>query len=60
MNEKTNDYYVILYASIVMNEKNQQLLWDPICGYYNECKKLVTIMGSYMQVLQCMYKTSGY
>jgi hypothetical protein len=21
-----------------MNVKNQWLLWDPICGYYNECK----------------------
>jgi hypothetical protein len=29
-----------------------QLLWDPICGYCNECKKLATIMGSYMRVLQ--------
>jgi hypothetical protein len=37
---------------IVMNLKNQPLLWDPICGYCNECKKPVTIMGYYMHVLQ--------
>jgi hypothetical protein len=37
-----------------MNEKTQQLLWDLICEYCNECKKLVTIMGPYMQVLQWM------
>jgi hypothetical protein len=29
-------------------------------GHCNEFKNLATIMGSYMQVLQCMYKTSGY
>jgi len=28
-----------------MNVKNQRLLWDPICGYYNEYKKPTTIMG---------------
>jgi hypothetical protein len=28
-----------------MNVKNQQLLWDPICGYYNESKKPAIIMG---------------
>jgi hypothetical protein len=39
---------------IVMNLKNQPLLWDPICEYCNECKKLATIMGPYMQVLQWM------
>jgi hypothetical protein len=38
MNVKTNDYYGTLYASIAMNDKNQQLLWDPICGYCHECK----------------------
>ncbi len=37
---------------IVMNVKNQRLLWDPICEYYNECNKLTTIMKSYMRVLQ--------
>jgi len=51
MNVKTNDYYGILYAGIAMNVKNQRLLWDPICGYCNECKKPTTIMGSYMRVL---------
>jgi len=58
--KKTNDYYGILYAGITMNVKNQRLLWDPICGYYNECKKPTTIIGSYMRVLQWMYKTIGY
>jgi hypothetical protein len=28
-----------------MNVKNQTLLCDPICGYYNECTKPVTIKG---------------
>ncbi len=36
---------------VAMNVKNQQLVWDPICGYCIECKKLATIMGSYMWVL---------
>jgi hypothetical protein len=43
--KKTSDYYGTLYASIAMNVKNQQLLWDPICGYCNECKKPTTIKG---------------
>jgi len=29
MNVKTSNYYEILYTSIVMNVKNQQLLKDP-------------------------------
>jgi hypothetical protein len=37
---------------VAMNVKNQQLLWDPIYGYCNECKILATIMGPYMRVLQ--------
>jgi hypothetical protein len=36
---------------VTMNEINQRLLWDRICGYCNECKKATSIMGSYMQVL---------
>jgi hypothetical protein len=59
--KKTNDYYGTLYAGIamnvktstimgpiwgiVMNVKNQRLLWDPMCRYCNECKKLMIIMG---------------
>jgi len=49
---KIDDYYGTLYVSITMNVKNQQLLWDLICEYYNEYKKLAIIMGSYMWVLQ--------
>jgi hypothetical protein len=45
---------------IAMNVKNQPLLWDLICGYCNECKKPTIIIGSYMQVLQCTYKTNCY
>ncbi len=33
---------------IAMNVKNQRLLWDHICGYCNECKKLTSIIRSYM------------
>jgi hypothetical protein len=36
---------------VAMNVKNHQLLWDLIWGYYNECKKPTTIMGSYLRVL---------
>jgi hypothetical protein len=60
MNEKNQRLYGILYVGIAMNVKNQRLLCDPICRYYNEYKKPTTIMGSYMRVLQCMYKTNGY
>jgi len=28
-----------------MNEKNQRLLWDPIFGHCNECKKPTSILG---------------
>jgi hypothetical protein len=34
------------YAGIVMNEKNQRLLWDFICGYCNVCIKSVVIKGT--------------
>jgi hypothetical protein len=30
---------------IVMNLKNQSLLWDLICGYCNVCIKLMAIKG---------------
>jgi len=45
---------------VVMNVKNQRLLWDPICRYCNGCKKPATIMGSYMRVLHWMLKISDY
>jgi hypothetical protein len=51
MNVKTRNYYGTLYVGIVMNEKTQQLLWDPICEYCNECKNLETIMRSSLRVL---------
>jgi hypothetical protein len=35
----------MLYVGIAMNVKNQPLLWDPICGYCNECIKPVAIKG---------------
>ncbi len=28
---------------VTMNEINQRLLWDFICGHYNECKKLASM-----------------
>jgi len=52
--QKTNDNYGTLYVGITMNAKNQQLLWDPICGYYNECKKPTTIKGPICQY--CIYE----
>jgi len=52
--EKTSDYYGTLYVGIAMNLKNQWILWDPICGYLNECKKPTTITWSYMRVLHWM------
>jgi hypothetical protein len=36
---------------VAMNVNNHRLLWNPIFGYCNECKKPATIMGSYMRVL---------
>jgi hypothetical protein len=59
MNVKTNEYYGTLYAGIAMNVKTNDY-YGTHMGYCNECKKPTTIMGSYMRVLQCMYKTNGY
>jgi len=35
MNVKTSNYYGPIWG-VVMNEKNQRLLWDLICRYCNE------------------------
>ncbi len=45
MNIKTNNYYGTLYAGIIMNVNVQQLLYDLIRRYYNECKCPTTIKG---------------
>jgi len=43
---KTSDYYGTLYAGITINVKNQQLLWDPICRYCNQCQKTTNYYGT--------------
>ncbi len=43
---KISNYYGTLYVGININVKNQQLLWDPICGYYNQCKKATNYYGT--------------
>jgi len=32
-------------VGITLNVNNQEVLWDFICGYCIECKKLVAFMG---------------
>jgi hypothetical protein len=49
--KKTNDYYGTLYAGIAMNVKTNDY-YGTHMECCNECKKLATIMGPYMQVLQ--------
>jgi hypothetical protein len=43
-----------IYASIIMDVKNQQLFTRPICRYGNGCKKPTTIYETYMWVSQWM------
>jgi hypothetical protein len=70
MNVKTNDYYGthMKYCNeckklttimgpmwgIAMNFKNQPLLWDLICEYYNVCIKPVVIKGPICRY--CIYE----
>jgi hypothetical protein len=51
--KKTNDYYGTLYAGIAMNVKISEH-YGTHMGCCNEWKKLATIMGPYMRVLQWM------
>jgi hypothetical protein len=46
-------------CEIIMNENNQQLLWDPIFGYYNEGRNQPVLWDPY-GVLQWMKKTNDY
>jgi len=51
MNVKNHQLLWDLYANITMNIKTNDY-YGTHMGYYNECKKLMTIMGPYMWVLQ--------
>ncbi len=44
---------------VTMNAKNHRLLWDPICGYYNELK-ISDYYGTLYADIAMNVKTSDY
>jgi hypothetical protein len=52
MSYESPKYYIgDLYAGIAMNVKKLITIMEPICEYYNKCKKIYNFYGSYMWVL---------
>jgi hypothetical protein len=52
MSYESPKYYIgDLYVGIAMNVKKLITIMEPICEYYNKCKKIYNFYGSYMWVL---------